>query len=73
MSLNFSDHQLNIECYVFRMLYINLMITTIPKPRIDTHNIKAYIPLQKFTNHKENKNNQETINKTEKKLFKRWQ
>ena len=32
MDSNLSDHQLNIDCYMHRMLYRNLMVTINQKP-----------------------------------------
>ena len=33
--LNLNDYQLNRDCYVLKMLYMKLMVTTNPKPKID--------------------------------------
>ena len=38
--LNLSDHQINTDCYLLRMLYMNLMVTTNTKPMTDTQKIK---------------------------------
>ena len=40
MSLNLSDHQLNIDSYMHKILYTNLIITTNQKPVIYTHKKK---------------------------------
>ena len=40
MCLNLNDHQINMDCYLHRTLYMNIMVTTNPKPMIDTQNIK---------------------------------
>ena len=36
MGLNLSNHQLNIDCYMHGMLYVNLMVTTDEK--LETYN-----------------------------------
>ena len=36
MCFNLNDHQINIDCYLLRMLYMNIMVTTNPKPMGDT-------------------------------------
>ena len=38
--LNLNDNQLNIDCSVLRRIYMNFMVTTNPKPIIDTQKIK---------------------------------
>ena len=40
MCSNLSDHQLNIDCYIHRMLYMNSMATKNQKPAVDTQKIK---------------------------------
>ena len=40
MCLNVSDHHLNIDSYILRMLYMNLMVTRNQKPITDTQKIK---------------------------------
>jgi len=40
MDVNLGDHQLNIDCYMQKMLYTNLMVTTYEKPVIDMQKIK---------------------------------
>ena len=35
MDSNLSDHQLNVACYIPKMLYMKLMVTTHQKPVID--------------------------------------
>lgn len=40
MCLNLSDHQPKIECYIHRVLYMNLMVTTNQKPTKDTLKVK---------------------------------
>ena len=40
MGSNLSDHQLKIDCYMHKKLYINLMIHTNQKPVIDMQRIK---------------------------------
>ena len=40
MSSNLSDHQLNIDCYMQKRLYTNLMVTTNQKLEIDMQRIK---------------------------------
>lgn len=40
MCSNLSDYQLHIDCYILRMLYMNLMVTKNPKPIRNTQNIK---------------------------------
>lgn len=36
MCLNLSDHQLDIDCCIVRMLYMNFMVATNQKPVTDT-------------------------------------
>ena len=36
MVLNLSDYELNIDYYIHKMLYMNLMVPTNQKPIIDT-------------------------------------
>ena len=78
MCLNLSNHQLNMGCYILRMLYMNLMVTA-QQNLEQIHNKqrerKPSITLQKVINHKEReqekkkgteknyKNNQKTMNK----------
>ena len=38
--LDVSSHQLNIDCYMFKTLYVNLMGPTNQKPVIDMQKIK---------------------------------
>ena len=40
MASNLHDHQLNIDCYMQKMLYTNLKVTTNQKPVIDMQKIK---------------------------------
>ena len=40
MSSNLSDHQLKIDYYIHRLLYMNLMVTTNQKPVKDIQEIK---------------------------------
>ena len=40
MGSNLSNHQLKIDCYLHRLLYINLMVTINQKPITDTEKIK---------------------------------
>lgn len=40
MYLNLNDHQINIDCYLHRMLQMNLVVTTNPKPMIVSQKIK---------------------------------
>lgn len=42
--MNIRDHQLNVDCYILRMLFINFMVTTNQKPRIDTQKIEEFKP-----------------------------
>ena len=39
MGSNLSKHQLNIDCYMQKILYTNLMVTTNQKPAIDMQRI----------------------------------
>jgi len=43
MGSNLSDHQLNIDYYILRMLYMNLMVATNAKSVIDTQKNKTKI------------------------------
>ena len=36
MYLNLSDHQINIDIYIHRMLYISFMVTTNQNPILNT-------------------------------------
>lgn len=40
MHSNLSDHQLKIDCYIHRLLYMNLNTTINQKPTIDTQKLK---------------------------------
>jgi len=40
MCLNLNDHQINTDCYLLQVTYMNLMVTTNPKPTIDTPKVK---------------------------------
>ena len=55
MGSNVSDHQLNIDCYMQKMSYTNLMATTHQKPVIDMQEIRRkkskYITKKNPTNH----------------------
>ena len=41
---NKTDHQLNIYCYICRLLYMNFMVITNQKPIINTQIIKRKEP-----------------------------
>ena len=41
MGSNLNDHKFNINCYMQKRLYTNLMVTTNHKPLIDTQRIKT--------------------------------
>ena len=41
MCLNLNDHQLNMDCQILKMLYINLTVTTNPTPILDKQKIKG--------------------------------
>jgi len=43
MGLNFSNNQLNIDCYMQKMLYTNLMVTTNQKPITDMQRKKEKV------------------------------
>ena len=65
-----SDHELNIDCYMHKMLFINLMVTTNQKPVINIQKIKRkeskYITKESQQNMKKSKrkNNQRKTTKT---------
>ena len=40
MGSNLNDHQLNIDCYMQKRLYTNLMVTIYQKPLINMQRIK---------------------------------
>lgn len=40
MGSNLGNHQLSIDCYMHKMLHVNLMVTTSQKPLIVTQKIE---------------------------------
>ena len=66
MCLNLNDHQINIACYLLGKLYMNLMLTTNPKPVIPTQKIKKS-KQNTILNHKEleNKGTKENYKKNQ--------
>ena len=62
MCLNLNDHQLNIDCCILRMLYMNFVVTTNQKPIIEmqkNRGRKPSIALKKVTNRKEREQEKE--------------
>ena len=72
MGSNLRDHQLNIDCYLQKMLYTNLIVTTNQKPIIDMQQIKMkklkYIAQERQQKVKESKKGLEKNYKNTKQL-----
>ena len=81
MRSNLRDHQLNIDCYIHRLLYMNLMVITNQKPIINTqkikrketkHNIKESHQTTREENKRRRKEQRKTT-KTHRKKVSKWQ
>ena len=77
MDLNLSDYQLNIDYYMCKMLYINLIVTTNQKPVIYMQKIERNLSIsQKKTSKRENsktRKKQRRVIKTTTKYLTKWQ
>ena len=79
MGSNLSDHQLNIDCYMHKMSYINLMVTTNQKLVIDMQRIKRkeskFITKvsQKTMREETKRKNEQRTTKTNRKQVTKWQ
>ena len=66
MHSNFSDYRLKIDCYIHRLLFVNLTVTTNQKPIVDTFfkkgkEIQAYHQITREGNKR--KRNREELQK----------
>ena len=74
--LNFNNYKFHIQCYILRMLYMNLMVTSNQKP------VKIYTKYKKKLKHNTNKthksqdskrNRDRRVTKTTRKQLTKWQ
>ena len=65
MSSNLSDYQFNIDCYMHKMLYTNLMVTTNQKSIVDTQEIKTKNPSKHITKQSHHNTREESKGKKE--------